>query len=354
MQPSFFDFDNLNERLDQHNDPLAKINELVDWGAFRSTLSKIRIPPTSNKGRPRTDTLLMFKMIFLRHYYNLSLKQVEYQVLDRLSFRRFLGLSLEDPVPDANTVWKYEELLVQKNLTDELFDHLFSQIEAHGYRPQRGQIVDATLAEAPIRKTEEQQQEKARKAQEKARSDDDDSTPPTAPERTPAQQRQASRDAAWTKKHGKSYFGYKNHTSIDKKHKIIRRCKATAANAHDGHQLDELIDGDNSSADVWADAAYRSEENEAMLEAREYRSHIHRKKPRGKDMPERSKRANQKKSRTRARVEHVYADMKRDGKKYLVRCIGQARANFRIGLIEHGVQRSPLDVFISSRIGASG
>ncbi len=151
--------------------------------------------------------------------------------------------------------------------------------------------------------------------------------------RTPAQQRQASRDAAWTKKHGKSYFGYKNHTSVDKQHKLIRSYEATAANKHDGHQLEALIDGDNSSADVWADSAYRSEENESMLKDRGYRSHIHRKKPRGKDMPERSKLANQKRSQVRARVEHVYADMKRDGKKFMVRCIGQARAELRIGLM---------------------
>ncbi|MFK4750981.1 transposase [Oceanobacter sp. wDCs-4] len=61
--------------------------------------------------------------------------------------------------------------------------------------------------------------------------------------------------------------------------------------------------------------------------------HIHRKKPRGKDMPERSKQANQKRSQVRARVEHVYADMKRDGKKFMVRCISQARAELRIGLM---------------------
>tara|TARA_Y100001949_G_scaffold13455_1_gene9872 strand:- start:354 stop:674 length:321 start_codon:yes stop_codon:yes gene_type:complete len=90
-----------------------------------------------------------------------------------------------------------------------------------------------------------------------------------------------------------------------------------------------LIDGDNSCAD----AAYRSEENETMLEERGYRSHIHRKKPRGKDMTERSKQANRKKSQVRARVEHVYADMKREGKKYLMRCIGQARASLRISLM---------------------
>lgn len=172
--------DDLNDKLDQHNDPLAKINELVEWAVFRPALSKIRMPRSSNKGRPRSDTLLMFKMIFLRYYYNLSLKQVEYQVLDRLSFRRFLGLSLEDPVPDANTVWKYEELLVQKKLIDELFYSLLSQIEAQGYRPQGGQIVDATPVEAPRRKTEKQQQKKARKAQEKSDPDDDDPTPPAS------------------------------------------------------------------------------------------------------------------------------------------------------------------------------
>ncbi|MBM96159.1 MAG: hypothetical protein CMI09_09990 [Oceanospirillaceae bacterium] len=74
MQPSFFDFDNLNDCLDQHNDPLSKIDGLVDWAAFRPVLGKIHMSPTSNEGRPRTDTLLMLKMIFLRHYYTLSLQ----------------------------------------------------------------------------------------------------------------------------------------------------------------------------------------------------------------------------------------------------------------------------------------
>ncbi|MDP2609471.1 transposase [Oceanobacter sp. 2_MG-2023] len=115
------------------------------------------------QGSPRSDTLLMFKMIFLRHYYSLPLKQVEYQMLDRLSFRRFLGLSPEDPVPDANTAWKYEELLVQKNLTDELFYSLLSHIEAHGYRPQGGQIIDVTLVEAPSEKPKSSRKKPAKR-----------------------------------------------------------------------------------------------------------------------------------------------------------------------------------------------
>lgn len=323
MQPGFFDHDIVHSKLDRLNDPLLKFDEIVNWEGFRLTLEEIR--PQKDKrrgGRPPLDVVLMFKMIFLRHYYDLSLKQVEFQVLDRLSFRRFLGLSLEDPVPDTNTVWVYEERLIAHDLIKPLFVDLMIQIENAGYSARGGQIVDATIVEAP-------------KRQRRKDDDDDDGN------QTPAQRRQQEPDARWTKKHGHSFYGYKDHLAVDHRHKLIRGFEITAANKHDGHLLAEVLDPNNTSGDVWADTAYRSQENEAMLARRGYRSQINRPKPRHKAMPKHTDKANRKKSSVRARVEHVCGGVKPGNLKHVVRCVGIDRATLRMGMknIGYNIQR---------------
>ena len=318
MQPSFFDQDRVLSKLDKLNDPLLKIDEIVNWEGFRLTLEEIRPQYDKQKGgRPPLDVVLMFKMIFLRHYYDLSLKQAEYQVLDRLSFRRFLGLQLEDPVPDTNTVWVYEERLVDSKLIKPLFEDLMLQIENAGYLPRGGQIIDATIVEAPVRKK---------------RDDDDNDNGPSGSVLTPAQKRQRNKDAHWTKKHGKSYFGYKDHINVDNKHKLIRCWEVTPANRHDGHLLNDLLDARNSSADVYADSAYRSVENEQKLLDREFRSQINRTKPRHKPMPKHIERGNLRKSTVRARVEHVCGGIKQGAAKQFIKSIGLPRATLRVGL----------------------
>lgn len=317
MQPSFFDQDAVHTKLDRLKDPLVTINEIVDWDGFRETLERIR-PQTDPRqgGRPPLDAVLMCKMIFLRHYYDLSLKQAEYQVLDRLSFRRFLGLNLEDPVPDTNTVWVYEERLIEHDLVQPLFRDLMAQIEAAGYLPRGGQIIDATIVEAPRRRNEP------------SGNDDDQG----GQGRSDAQRRQANRDAHWTRKHGQSYFGYKDHLGVDTKHKLIRTFEVTPANRHDGHLLADLLDPDNSNADVWADSAYRSAENEDILQRRGHTSRITRPKPRNKPQTKPTERANRKKAQIRARVEHVCGGVKQGAPRQLVRSIGLGRATLRIGM----------------------
>lgn len=136
-------------------------------------------------------------------------------MLDRLSFRRFLGLNFEDRVPDTNTVWVYEERLIKHNLVKPLFEDLKLQIENAGYLPRGGQIIDAIIVEAPVRKN--------------AAQDDDDDNNSTSP----AQKRQRNRDGHWTRKHGKSFFGYKDHINVDNKHKLIQCWEATPANQHE-------------------------------------------------------------------------------------------------------------------------
>jgi IS5 family transposase len=123
-------------------------------------------------------------------------------------------------------------------------------------------------------------------------------------------------------------FGYKNHISIDRRHGviIIRKSLVTDAAAHDGARLREgLIDPSNTASDVWADSAYRSAENERFLRGASKTSRIHRRKPKGGPMPERTSKANAAKSAVRSRVEHVFAYQK-GPMGMVVRTIGIARA----------------------------
>lgn len=144
--------------------------------------------------------------------------------------------------------------------------------------------------------------------------------------------RQKDTDARWTKKHGKSHFGYKNHIGVDNKHKLIRTFAVTPASTHDSQLLGELVDPGNSSADVWADAAYQSEESIAELKAMGYRPHIQRKGNRNHPLSSREQKGNHTRSKTRSRVEHIFGIQSKIAVDLTVRTIGLVRAKVKIGL----------------------
>ena len=198
--------------------------------------------------------------------YNLSDDQVEYQLRDRLSFMRFLGLGLEDRVPDAKTVWLYREHLAQAGVIEALFDAFDGSLKKRGYLAMGGQIIDASIVPVP-------QQRNSR--DENARIKDGET--PEGWEKQPAKRRQKDTDARWTKKHGKSHYGYKNHVNVDRRHKLVRRYQVTDAAVHDSQVVEDILDADNTASDVWADSAYRSAEIEAKLGEKGLKSRIHRK-----------------------------------------------------------------------------
>ena len=152
-QMGFYDLANRYAGLDAKADPLVKLNAMVPWDDFRSRLDAVwRRPPEERKsraGRKPWDTVVMFKAIVLCELYNLSDEQFEYQLRDRLSFMRFLGLGLEDPAPDATTVWLYREQLVRAGLVDELFDAFDAHLKAQGWLAMGGQMIDASIVPAP-------------------------------------------------------------------------------------------------------------------------------------------------------------------------------------------------------------
>jgi IS5 family transposase len=336
-QPGFFDVSDRLRELSAKGDDLARITALVDFGQFRPELEWAVPRSDGNKGgRPGFDRVLMFKVLLLQAMHGLSDERCEYLIKDRLSFMRFLGLSLADPVPDANTIWSFREALKRAGAVDALFAQFDATLRASGFLAMGGQIVDATIVAAPKQRNTE-----AERAAIKAGE-----IPKRWSER-PARLRQKDRDARWTVKFSKARpredgalqvdlavpaFGCKNHVSIDRPHGLIRGWTGTHAAAHDGARLEEVLDADNTASDVWADTAYRSAKNEAMLQARGLVSRIHRKKPKGRPMPDRTRRANATKSAVRSKVEHVFAHQK-GLIGLVVRTIGLARARVKIGLV---------------------
>ncbi|MDF1769482.1 IS5 family transposase [Maricaulis sp.] len=330
-QPGFWDVEERLKAISAKGDPLETLSATVDFEIFRPVLKKtLKRADPSRGGRPGFDPVLKFKMLVLQTMHGLSLEQTEYLVRDRLSWMRFCGLSLGDAVPDANTLWDFREALIRAKALERVFARLDAAIDAAGYTPMGGQIVDATLVCAP--KQRNRQDEKAAIKAGRIPEDWQDK---------PAKLRQKDRDARWTVKFAKARkkedgtthtdiaiptFGYKNHVSIDRRHGIIRKHMTTDAAAHDGARLREgLVDKANLASYVWADTAYRSQENERYLADHGMTSRIHRKKPKGKPMPAHIKRGNATKSKVRAAVEHVFGRQKGGGALF-IRTIGIKRA----------------------------
>jgi len=319
-QPGLFDLHFRLHKIDKNGDPLRKLNALVPWESFRDTLETIRKKPRkSNAGRKPFDVLLMFKMLVLQSLYNLSDEQTEQQVLDRLSFMRFLGLDLGDPVPDAKTIWLFREQLKEAALVESLFLQFNAFLQAHGFSAQKGQIVDASIVSAP-------KQRNGRDENESIKQGD------VPDDWSEAKRRQKDVDARWTKKRGVTYYGYKNHISVDVKHKFVRSYAVTDAAVHDSQVFEELLDESNTSRDVWADSAYRSEEKRQNLKAGGFREHLQRKGYRNHPLTGWERSGNRTRAKVRSRVEHVFGVMAKRAGDVVVRTVGLARASIKIGL----------------------
>lgn len=324
-QMGFFDLSDRYASLDAKKDPLIEINAVVPWDEFRPLLERVWRKPDEDRksraGRKPMDVVLMFKALVLSALYNLSDDQIEYQVRDRLSFMRFLGLGLGDRVPDAKTVWLYREALAKAGMVDELFAQFDGYLARRGYIARGCQILDASIVPVPHNHNK-REENVAIKAGEV----------PEDWEKKPAKRSQKDVDARWTKKHGTSHYGYKNHVNVDQKHKLIRRYHVTDAAVHDSQAVDRLLTRGNTGSGVWADAAYRSAEIEATLKARKLTSHIHRKGKRGKPLTQQAQKSNRTKSTVRVRVEHIFGAQANDMGGTLVRTIGLVRAKAKIGM----------------------
>jgi transposase, IS5 family len=340
-QAGFFDVEDRLAELSAKGDDLERLNKLVDFELFRRDLERaVPRKDRSKGGRPPFDHVFMFKVLILETSHNLSDERTEYLIKDRLSFMRFLGLSLAQTVPDANTIWTFREALTRatiegKPAIEVLFQRFDKMLREAGFLAMGGQIIDATIVAAPKQHNTESEKRTIKEG-----------GIPEDWKAKPAKLAQKDRDARWTVKYSKAKprenqkkqvdlaipaFGYKNHIGIDRHHRLIRTWTVTDASRHDGASLPRLLDKTNTASPVWADTAYRSKSNEAHLEKAGLKSEIHRKKPKGKPMPPHVSKANAAKSKVRAAIEHVFAWQK-GPMGLFVRTIGLARAIVKIGL----------------------
>jgi transposase, IS5 family len=321
-QPGFWDWEERQSKLNQKKDLLVRLNQIIEWEMFRPLLAQIHDKPRkSQAGRKSIDELVMFKLLVLQQLYNISDEELEYQVSDRLSFMQFLGFGLADEVPDATTVWLFRKQLTEQGLVELLFEQFDGYLIEQGYAAKGGQIVDATLIPVPKQHNHDDENQQIKQGEIPASWQD-----------KPHKRAQKDTDARWTKKGGKSYFGYKNHVCIDVEHGLIRRYAITDASVHDCQVLGQLLDEDNESDTLWADSAYRSEAIEETLALIGFNSQIHERGYRNHPLSEEQKCSNRCKSKIRAKVEHVFGTwvMQMGGK--LVRTIGIVRAKAQLGL----------------------
>jgi IS5 family transposase len=321
-QIGLFDVENKLAQLSALGDPLEKLDNAINWKLFKPVLNKaFRKDRKSNAGRPPFDYVFMFKILVLQTMYNLSDAQTQFQIIDRHSFKRFLGIQDERQIPDEKTIWLFRETLTRTGAMKKLFDIFNRNLETAGYRAQKGQIIDASFVEVP--------------RQRNSRDENEEITQGKTPEAwldNPSKLSQKDLDARRTKKNDTTFYGYKNHVNVDVKGKLIRGYSVTPASVHDSQELENILDNDNTGSGIWADSAYRSEETEKILKKRNLKSHVHRKAYRNHPLSDFQTLRNTEKSRIRARVEHVYGWMEnRIGS--LIRCIGQPRAATRIGLM---------------------
>ena len=321
-QLGLFDIDNRLQALSALKDPLETLQKSIPWEVFRKDLTRAaQKEKKSAAGRKPFDGLLMFKVLVLQSLYGLSDHQIEFQVKDRFSFMRFLGLGAEDKIPDEKTVWLYRESLSKGGWIKPLFERFEKHLWEAGYRAKKGMIVDTTIVEVPRSRNTPKENEAIKSGEV-----------PVSISENPAVLRQKDMDARWTQKRGQNYYGYKDHINVDVEHKLIRRYTVTPASVHDSVELENLMDPWNTLQVMYGDSAYPCQEKEERLGKLGYKFRFNQKGYRGNPLTERQKRRNRRMSRIRARVEHVFGWMERKTKGILTRGIGQVRAEAKIGL----------------------
>ena len=149
MQINMFSEEMQLQRLSQLGDSLEKL-KIINFETFRPLIEKaLKKERKSNAGRRPFNVTMMFKILILQRLFNLSDDQTEYQITDRISFQRFLGLSLGERVPDAKTIWLFRNQLTESGIIEELFITFNKLLTKEGIITHTGTIIDATFVDAP-------------------------------------------------------------------------------------------------------------------------------------------------------------------------------------------------------------
>jgi IS5 family transposase len=312
--PGLFDYENRLALLARHEDPLARLDAVVDWSLFLPLVEAVRTPdaPKGPGGRPAWPTLVLLKMLVLQRLYQLSDEAAEYQLLDRLSFQRFVGLSLADKAPDQNTLRLFREAINARGLEQRLFDTFVGHLAEKGLLPRNGCIVDATFVEVP--------------RQRNGRSENAAIKEGRTPESWEGDAKKRAHkdvDARWTKKNEEVFYGYKDHVKVKAASKLIEKAVVTAASVHDSRALEALVEAGDEA--VFADSAYAGAELGEAMEAKGVARCVVQPARKNAPLTAQEEKTNREISRVRSRVEHVFALMSGQAGRIFQRYVGMQR-----------------------------
>jgi transposase, IS5 family len=276
------------------NARLERIGALFDWPALERLLDPVYAART---GRPSYPPLVLFKALLLQQWYGLSDPGLEEALSDRLSFRRFVGLGPDEGTPDHSTVSRFRKALRERGLDAALMSAIAGQLEARGLVVKAGTLMDATLVAAQVRPPSHEQGAGAASPQDP--------------------------DAAWTRKGGRSHFGYKAHVAVDAGSGLIRRAVLTPAKVNESVVADALVCGDEGA--VYGDKAYENKQRRARLKAAGIKDRIlHRSHKNQARLPHWQQVRNRLIGPIRAAVERVFGTWKRGYGYGRVRYVGLA------------------------------
>jgi len=311
-------------KLSAIGNPLEMIHDVVDFEMFREVLEEgvLIKDRKSNAGAKPYDVVMMFKILILQRYYGLGDTQLEYQIIDRISFKKFLGLESGDKVPDEKTVWAFREKLTNEGLVEKIFSQFTDYLDSKGLIMNEGKMVDASFTIAPRQRNTRDENKKIKEGEGSDLWND-----------TPNKKKHKDIDARWTKKNGETLYGYKNHAKVDSKSKFIDNYKVTDASVHDSQALEDLLEEDDKGQEFYADSAYTGKDQEKVIDKYEMKNKVHEKGYKNKPLTDEQKEGNREKSKTRARVEHVFGFMEQSMNGLIVKSVGIKRAAGIIGLI---------------------
>jgi len=320
-QSGLFDSEFRLRKLDTIGDPLQKLTSCIDWERFRLLLThgfEKDEPAKGPGGRPPYDYVLRFKVLVIQSLYNLSDDAMEFQLNDRRTFQRFIGLDDKDSIPDAKTIWSWREALTQKQTFEKLFKKFWQMLEEKEIVANSGSIIDATFVDKPRQRNSHDENDEIKKGK--------------TPEQwkkpgNESKLRQKDVDARWTKKNDETHYGYKNHVKVDKKTKLITKGVTTDASVHDSQALQKLLNKNDAGKIIYADSAYVGEKNINKILKKKAIPSVCEKGFRNRPLTLKQKASNRTKSRTRVRVEHVFGFMTMSMGGIWIRSVGVVRAS---------------------------
>ncbi|KAA0256851.1 IS5 family transposase [Deferribacter autotrophicus] len=293
----------------QKKNRLRLIKELIDFSRIDKILRKHYKYTKNASGHSAYPPLLLFKILFLQNLYNLSDYEIEECLHDRLSFMDFVGLSMEDEVPDHSTICRFRQRLSKLNLDKKLFKEINRQLKKHGFILEKGVIVDATVVEAKSR-PDKHIEIKDQEFSEDEHSDTDTDISNTDVEiKYPLEE-----DANWLKKGKKSYYGYKAHVAVDSAHGFVLSVGITGANVHESRYLRYLVNDLKSNGlnieRLFADKGYSSRANRAFLRANAIEDLIMHKRVKGGGLTELQEELNRLCRKFRYKIERSFGTLK--------------------------------------------